>query len=84
MKEHEEWKSITKEIRVNNIDKIKYIAKIIVKQTESNKELVKTNSNLKDHMQNIKREHEYWKNLWKLALQQIEKLDREWVNKKKE
>ena len=50
VKEQEEWKSIIKEIRLKNIVKIEYMIKKIAKQTKSNEELVKTNSNLKDHI----------------------------------
>ena len=54
VKEQEEQKSITKEIRSNNIEKIKHIIKMIAEQTEHNKELPKDNSNLKDHIRKRK------------------------------
>ena len=76
-KEQEEWKSIIKEIRVINKVKIEQITKKIAEQTKSNEELVKTNGNLSDHMQKMKRDHEFCKNQCRMVVQKIEKLDRE-------
>ena len=60
------------------------MTKKIAEQTKSNEELVKTNRNLIDYIQNMKRDYEFYKNRYILAVQKIEKLDRERVNKEKE
>ena len=45
--------------------KVGNITKKIAEQTKSNEELVKINGNLKDNIQKIKGQNEYWKNQFK-------------------